>query len=334
MADEIIIKDYIDEQNEIFTRRFESVDKRIVESEIFKLTSAAFAENMKNWQITPAQQAMAWADFMSKTAIGFISVSTETALKMGISLEQEESEKAKRSKELELANEQINKTNHEKEMLAEQVLMLKTQTKSEEYRAFSLKLDSEMKKQQVALAKINALSEAQKINILIKTANDNLELKQAELLVEYLKTLSTDEDVKLTDNNVHHTILSKIEQLNKSKAASAEQQIKDILNKMPEIKNLELDESKNAGNKPLIANIVFSNEHPLINENVGVALISNTSLDDKIITFACENESKTGKNANFKFTSAGEKIINVSVKDGAQKLLYENAVRIVVKELK
>ena len=322
------MNDYIQEQNDIFERRFKKVDECVVNSNIFKLVHDAFNKNMNAWQITPEQKALAFADFMSKTAIGFISIATESALKIGISVEQEESEKQKREKELSLADEQINKTNHEKELLAEQVLVVKNQAKNELLKANSLELDSEIKKEQVAAAKITALSEAQKINVLIKTANDNLNLKQSELLVEYLKILSTDSDVKLTEANIHKTILAKIENLNKSQLSPVENAINSILSKPLENKDIILQE------KDLIVNILVTNYSPLIDEKVGISLISNTIIDSKQIEYTHENIKKTGKKVYFSFSQAGEKIINVSVKDNNLNTLYTNKISLNVKEIK
>lgn len=324
------LQDYIDEQNEIFKRRFVKIDDCVVKSNIFQLVGDAFNQNMKAWQITPEQRSLAFADFMSKTAIGFISIATETALKLGISIEQEEAEKKKREKELELADEQINKTNHEKQMLAEQIIVVKNQAKSEYLKAFTLELDAEIKKQQIATAKIAALSESQKINVLIKTANDNLNLKQAELLVEYLKILSTDENVKLTDENVHKTILEKIEAVNKSQLSSKEKEVNDILSKLPDLKNMQI--KNNTELKDMVINIICSNYRPLIGEKISVSLISNTIIDDKTIEFICDGVKQYGKKVYFSFNTSGDKTIELNVLN-ANKIIYTSNIMVSVKEL-
>lgn len=324
------LQDYIDEQNEIFKRRFAKIDDCVVKSNIFQLVGDAFNQNMKAWQITPEQRALAFADFMSKTAIGFISIATETALKLGISIEQEEAEKKKREKELELADEQINKTNHEKQMLAEQIIVVKNQAKSEFLKAFTLELDAEIKKQQIATAKIAALSESQKINVLIKTANDNLNLKQSELLVEYLKILSTDENVKLTDENVHKTILEKIEAVNKSQLSSKEKEVNDILSKLPDLKDMQI--KNDTETKDMVINIICSNYTPLIGEKVSVSLISNTIIDDKKIEFICDGVKQYGKKVYFSFNTSGDKTIELNVSD-TDKIVYTSNIMVSVKEL-
>lgn len=327
-------QDYIDEQNEIFERRFSKVDNCVVNSNIFKLVGDAFNHNMRAWQITPEQRALAFADFMSKTAIGFVSIATETALKLGISVEQEESEKRKREKELELADEQINKTNHEKQMLAEQAIVVKNQAKSEHLKAYSIELDAEIKKQQIATAKIAALSESQKINVLIKTANDNLNLKQCELLVEYLKILSTDNDVRLTDENVHRVILQKLQSINQKQLTSMESQVNDIISKLPALKDIQMKQDTEVKDKDMVINMICSNYTPLIAEKVAVTLISNTVIDDKRIEFSCDGVKAYGKKVYFTFENAGEKTIEANIFDNKNKLIYSNRIMISVKDLK
>ena len=163
---------------------------------------------------------------MAKAFQTSLASATETALRLGITYEQELSEASKREGEISAIEEQVLKIKIEQDLaLANRELVL-AQGKNERLREADLEASIKLKEQQLLGAYISNTAENEKRKVLVQSANDNAIIKRAENLTNYLKVLSDDKDFSILEKGLHEQIKTEILSIGKRELKSADIEVK------------------------------------------------------------------------------------------------------------
>lgn len=187
----------MDKKNKKFIKRFRAIEREIANSTIYNEAKESFQDDIMKWDITDAEKSVAYAEFNAKSLVGLISAATEAALRSGVSFEEEKTLELKREAEVSLAQETVLKTNIEQRLLVAQSNLTLQQSASEGLKSTQLKADLNIKEIQAHIAYINYLSEKDKRDILVKSANDNANIKQGDLMINLSKVMADDSDGKI-----------------------------------------------------------------------------------------------------------------------------------------
>ncbi|MBZ7997134.1 hypothetical protein AVCANL279_07350 [Campylobacter canadensis] len=280
-------------ETDIFIKRFKAIEKAISESKLIELGKKAFLEEIAADELGEAEKAQAAANFLSQMMSNALSITAESALRVGISYEEEKAKKEATFHQNELMKEQISKLPLEKQLTKAQVDLTNLQEDIEKNKLKITLLDVESKLKQVELLKVQIFSEIEKIKTLNKTADDNLKIKVGELLIQFMQIALSKDWVKLEGKNgasLYTYILNSIQDiLNKSKNIALDTNKFNSIIEQTLKANVNINNSSKT-NKSDSYNVLISNYNPSLNEQVNIIAFSSDSdltpkifIDNKLI---------------------------------------------------
>lgn len=161
---------------------------------LFQDAKDSFLTGIKDFSATEMEKMLAFADFMSKTFLGQYDVIIRSAMAL-------DGELAK-----------VNKTKRETVLVHETTVLTMEQINSERLRQQDTKANIKLKNQQVIVTWESALTEEARRLVLLKANNDNIRIKKSEHLVSYMKVISDDTNVELTES-IHSAVKTNIEDI-------------------------------------------------------------------------------------------------------------------------
>jgi hypothetical protein len=175
---------------------------------LFQEAKESFLEGLKDFSLTAQEQSLAFSDFMSKTYLGQYDVIIRSSMAL-------DGELAK-----------VLKTKKETVLVHETTVLTMEQINSERLRQQDTKANITLKNQQILVTWESALTEESRRFVLLKASNDNNQIKAAEHKVNYMKVVSDDEDISLTED-IHTAVKTSID------AISATSNLITITNNLP-----------------------------------------------------------------------------------------------------
>ncbi|MBZ7976711.1 MULTISPECIES: hypothetical protein [unclassified Campylobacter] len=303
-------------ETELFIKRFKMIEEVMSESKLIDLGKKAFLEEIKSDELGEMEKAQAAASFLSQIVTSALNIAAESALRVGISYEEEKAKKENTYHQSEMAREQINKLSLEKDLVKAQINLTNQQEDIEKAKLKSALADLEAKLKQLELLKVQILSEIEKIKTLNKTADDNLRVKVGELLIQFMQIALSKDWVKLDDKagtSLYTHILNSIQDiLAKSKNIALD------TSKFDKIiaETLKANASLNTPSTNIKAdnyNVLISNYTPNLDEIISIMVLSSDAsitpkiyLDNKLIF--------SGFATSFKITSKKDYIVKVEFK--------------------
>lgn len=159
---------------------------------LFQDAKESFLEGLKDFSLTAQEQSLAFSDFMSKTFLGQYDVIIRSAMAL-------DGELAK-----------VNKTKRETVLVHETTVLTMEQINSERLRQQDTKANIKLKNQQIIVTWESALTEESRRLVLLKANNDNIRIKSSEHMVSYMKIISDDTNIVLTEP-IHSAVKTNIE---------------------------------------------------------------------------------------------------------------------------
>ena len=308
-------------ETDLFIKRFKMIEEVMSESKLIELGKKAFLEEIKSDELGETEKAQAAASFLSQIVTSALNIAAESALRVGISYEEEKAKKENTYHQSEMAKEQINKLSLEKDLVKAQINLTNQQEDIEQAKYQSALLDIEIKDKQVQISKINAIEASEKIKILNKTADDNLRVKVGELHTQFMQIALSKDWVKLDDKagtSLYTHILNSIQDiLTKSRNITLDTNKLDkiITDTLVDKNNKTISsDTKKADNY----NVLISNYTPNLDEIVSImALSSDSSVAPKI--YLNNQLIFSGFATSFKITSKKDYIVKVEFKTGITK---------------
>jgi len=161
---------------------------------LFQAAKDSFLEGLESFSATELEKMSAYADFMSKTFSAQFDIIFRGAMAL-------DGEVAK-----------VEKTKHETRLVHETTVLTMEQTNSERLRQQDTKAGISLKNQQILVTFESTLTEESRRLVLLKANNDNAKIKEAEHLVNYLKVISDDDTLTLTEA-IHSAVKTNIENI-------------------------------------------------------------------------------------------------------------------------
>lgn len=296
---------------ELFRVRFNAVDEMIANSKTFQKCTEIFMTGIANEMASSAEKSLAYAEFLGQSTPKFIETAATTALNMGKAYQEELSAKEQLSHQAENGKALITKTKLETDLLQRQTNIVSISENTEKIKLKTAQCDLALKEKQIALANISIMSESQKVEILNKTAIDNLSVKTAEHLVEFLRIATSKNETTIKSSNIYTYILEKIDEIEtKSPKLGLDT---ELLRKMVTdelAKNnidFSIDIDANDYERPVPLSFMISNTKPDINETVQFSVFADSVNNNPSLIKYYINDELVGNGCSlmYKFSSKG-----------------------------
>lgn len=174
--------------------KLDTLSSNATSNVLFLAAKDSFLEGLESFTATEMEKMSAYADFMSKTFSAQFDIIFRGAMAL-------DGEVAK-----------VEKTKHETRLVHETTVLTMEQTNSERLRQQDTKASISLKNQQILVTFESALTEESRRLVLLKANNDNARIKESEHMVNYMKVVSDDDDITLTEA-IHTAVKTNIEKI-------------------------------------------------------------------------------------------------------------------------
>lgn len=164
---------------------------------LFQAAKDSFLEGLESFTATEMEKMSAYADFMSKTFSAQFDIIFRGAMAL-------DGEVAK-----------VEKTKRETRLVHETTVLTMEQTNSERLRQKDYKAGISLKNQQIIVTFESALTEESRRLVLLKSNGDNVKIQESVNMVNYMKVVSDDEDISLTEA-IHTAVKTNIQNITSS----------------------------------------------------------------------------------------------------------------------
>lgn len=176
--------------------KLDTLSNNATSNVLFLAAKDSFLEGLESFTATEMEKMSAYADFMSKTFSAQFDIIFRGAMAL-------DGEVAK-----------VEKTKHETRLVHETTVLTMEQINSERLRQVDTKANISLKNQQIKVTWESSLTEESRRRVLLKANNDNALIQLAEKLVNYMKVISDDDKIDLTQE-IHEAVKSSIEGITK-----------------------------------------------------------------------------------------------------------------------
>ena len=174
--------------------KIDTLSENAKKNPLFEEAKESFLTGIKDYSATEMEKMLAFSDFMSKTYLGQFDVIVRSSMAL-------DGELAK-----------VLKTKKETVLVHETTVLTMEQINSERLRQVETKASIKLKNQQINVTWESALTEEARRLALLKASNDNNKIKSAEHKVNYMKVVSDDDTLTLTEA-IHTSVKSSIDSI-------------------------------------------------------------------------------------------------------------------------
>lgn len=300
-------------ETDLFLKRFKAIESAMSESKLIDLGKKAFLEEIKSDELGEMEKAQAAASFLSQIVTSALNIAAESALRVGISYEEEKAKKENTYNQSEMFKEQIAKVALEKKVL-------KLQTNNESERLKSIKADLEIKFKQLSTIKVEILKKIEDIKTLNKTADDNLRIKAGELLMQFMQVALSKDWVQLDNGggSIYTYILNQIKSI-----ITDSKKITLDTSKFDKIINETITDKIDINSEHILSNaynVVVSNYTPKQNEVISIYAFSSDESVKEANFYINNRLIFTGHSMNYFFQDKGDYVLKVEFKTDTYKI--------------
>lgn len=309
------------EETELFKKRFKEVDELISTSKIYENTLNSFTEGLKLYSVNEQEKSMAFADFMSKSMSALVNIASETALRLGISYEQEVTEQEKREAEISALEENVLKIRVDQEVGLASLELTRAQGKNEALRKIDLEAGVKLKQQQLLGLHITNIAENEKRKVLIKTANDNAIIKRGEHMTNYLKVLSDDKDFNIKNEKLHEIVKDNLLKIGENPLEYTNIDI-------PEFKNIDINfdvAEQKLGQTPIFR--IITDRDMKKDKFVNLFCLA-AGVKDASFKWLIENKTYTTQKVRHEFIGIGEQVITCEITEGDKTYTKKETINV------
>ncbi|WP_169785076.1 hypothetical protein [Campylobacter curvus] len=309
------------EETELFKKRFKEVDELISTSKIYENTLNSFTEGLKLYSVNEQEKSMAFADFMSKSMSALVNIASETALRLGISYEQEVTEQEKREAEISALEENVLKIRVDQEVGLASLELMRAQGKNEALRKIDLEAGVKLKQQQLLGLHITNIAENEKRKVLIKTANDNAIIKRGEHMTNYLKVLSDDKDFNIKNEKLHEIVKDNLLKIGENPLEYTNIDI-------PEFKNIDINfdaAEQKLGQTPIFR--IITDRDMKKGKFVNLFCLA-AGVKDANFKWLIEDKSYTTQKVRHEFIGTGEQTITCEITEGDKTYTKKETINV------
>jgi len=174
--------------------KLDTLSNNATSNVLFLAAKDSFLQGLESFTATELEKMSAYADFMSKTFSAQFDIIFRGAMAL-------DGEVAK-----------VEKTKHETRLVHETTVLTMEQINSERLRQQDTKAGISLKNQQNLVTFQSALTEESRRLVLLKANNDNAKIKESEHMVNYMKVISDDDTITLTES-IHTAVKTNIENI-------------------------------------------------------------------------------------------------------------------------
>lgn len=311
----------VDYELETFKQRFEFIEQIISKSSILDRAEKFFLQGLKSFEVTSYEKSLAFADFISKVSIQVMSLTSDTALKLGVAMAQEQGAKDDNYLNENLKQEQIAKTIAEKNLVKTQNELVSAQKVQMGIQVETAKADNEIRNMQTFLTSIQTIQESVRTASLIETVFQNFIIKKGELFNDWYKTATSKDTSVVLGKNIHEFILSTIDELTpKTDFGNYSELLNELISKIQIPKRYEMSEdilNIKQDTKPTYT-LLLSNATPKVNEEIKIVIVADDTYEHDVSIVIDDSEVYNATSVIKTFDTKGEYEIKAVVrnKDG------------------
>ena len=191
--------------------KYEQASQAVLKGTLRKQYMLELGEALKHSAMNDQEKASSFAETLARGYQIDCNIAFQLAYQSEVLDVQAEIAKQSAPFEIARAQNEALKLKAEANFTTNQSELVSAQRKTEVLRRKDVQAGIELKNMQQISAHIAALSEEDKRRILLYSSQDNVNIKKAELQLQYLKVLSEDSDMKInTEEELHKLVKSSI----------------------------------------------------------------------------------------------------------------------------